>query len=271
LRICAAGGERALHFGASEKVKIAISQPGYLPWTGFFDLIDQVDQFVLLDDAQFVKQSWHQRNRIKSSTGTGLQWLTVPVVFRGCPRQPLCEVKIREPRFRQKHLRSVEVNYGRARYFKHYFPRFREILEKYGPGERLIDLNLALVQWLAVELSIKTPMVRSSTLHLEGHRSGHLVATCERLGATDYLSPRSATYLLNDLSMFAEEGIAVYFHNYSCPEYEQRFPPFLPYASAVDLLFNKGPESGDIMRSGRKAPLPAAEVLLSEKEEVPGV
>jgi hypothetical protein len=71
--------------------------------------------------------------------------------------------------------------------------------------------------------------------------------------------------------MFAEEGIAVYFHNYSCPEYEQRFPPFLPYASAVDLLFNKGPESGEIMRSGRKVPLRPAEVLLSEKEEVPGV
>lgn len=232
-------------------MKIAISQPGYLPWAGFFDLIDQVDQFVLLDDAQFVKQSWHQRNRIKSSTG--LQWLTVPVVFRGRLGQPLCEVEIREPLFWQKHLRSVEVNYGRARYFEDYFPRLKEILVR--PREKLIDLNLALVQWLAGELSIKTPIVRSSALHLEGHRSGHLVAACQRLGASDYLSPRSATYLLDDLGMFAEEGIAVYFQNYSCPEYEQRFPPFLAYASVVDLLFNEGPESGNIMRSGRGLPL----------------
>jgi hypothetical protein len=233
-------------------VKISISQPGYLPWAGFFDLIDQVDQFVLLDDAQFVKQSWHQRNRIKSSTG--LQWLTVPVVFRGRLGQPLCEVAIRDPHFWQKHLRSIEVNYGRARYFENYFPRLKEILEKHGPGEKLIDLNLALVQWLAGELSVRTPMVQSSTLQLEGNRSGHLVAMCKRLGATDYLSPRSATYLLDDLDMFADEGIAVHFHNYSCREYEQRFPPFLPYASVVDLLFNKGPESGEIMRSGRGVP-----------------
>jgi hypothetical protein len=116
------------------------------------------------------------------------------------------------------------------------------------------------VQWLASELSVKTPMVRSSTLHLEGNRSGHLVATCERLGATNYISPRSSTYLLDDLSMFDEEGIAVYFQNYSCREYEQRFPPFLPYTSVVDLLFNEGPQAGDIMRSGRGVPFTPDEV-----------
>jgi hypothetical protein len=239
-------------------VKIAISQPGYLPWAGFFDLIDQVDKFVLLDDAQFVKQSWHQRNRIKSSTG--LQWLTVPVVFRGRLGQPLCEVEIREPDFWQKHLRSIEVNYGKARYFDAYFPQLKEILERHGPGEKLIDLNLALVQWLAGELSVRTSMVRSSTLHIEGKRSEHLVSMCQRLGAADYVSPRSATYLLDDLGMFAEADVGVWFQNYTHPEYEQRFPPFLPYASAVDLLFNNGPESGEIMRSGRGAPFTPEQV-----------
>jgi hypothetical protein len=233
-------------------VKIAISQPGYLPWAGFFDLIDQVDQFVLLDDAQFVKQSWHQRNRIKSSTG--LQWLTVPVIFRGRLGQSLSEVEIREPDFWQKHLRSVEVNYGRAQYFENYFPRLREILEKHGPGKNLIDLNLALLEWLAGMLSVNTPMVRSSTLQAEGKRSEHLLSLCQRLGATDYLSPRSSTYLLDDLDMFAEAGITVWFQNYTHPEYEQRFPPFVPQASVLDLLFNKGPESGKIMRSGRGVP-----------------
>jgi hypothetical protein len=230
-------------------VKIAISQPGYLPWAGFFDLIDQVDQFVLLDDAQFVKQSWDQRNRIKASTG--LQWLTVPVVFRGCMGQSLCDVKIREPQFWRKHLRSVEVNYGKARYFETYFPRLQKILEKHGPEERLIDLNLALVQWLASELAVKTPMVCASTLGVEGKRSARLVSMCKLVGASDYLSPRSAIYLLDDLAMFAEAGLKVWFHNYTHPEYDQRFPPFLPYASVLDLLFNKGPESGKIMRSGR--------------------
>jgi hypothetical protein len=205
-----------------------------------------------------VKQSWHQRNRIKSPTG--LQWLTVPVVFRGRLGQSLCNVEIRELHFWEKHLRSIQANYGRARYFRSYFPRLTEILEKHGPGKKLIDLNLALVQWLASELSIRTPMVRSSSLRLEGNRSGHLVATCERLGASAYISPRSSTYLLDDLSMFDQEGIAVYFQNYTCREYEQRFPPFLPYASAIDLLFNEGPQSADIMRNGRGVPLPPDQI-----------
>ncbi|MGA2414791.1 MAG: WbqC family protein [Candidatus Sulfotelmatobacter sp.] len=247
-------------------MKIAISQPGYLPWAGFFDMIDQVDQFVLLDDAQFVKRSWHQRNRIKSSTG--LQWLTVPVVFRGRLGQRLCDVEIREPGFWRKHLRSVEVNYGRTRFFKHYFPQFKEILEQRGPEEKLIDLNLALVQWLARELRVETPLVRSSTLSVNGSRSERLVSICERLGATDYLSPRSASYLVDDLDRFAQEGITVCFHNYSCPPYQQRFPPFLPYASVLDLLFNSGPESGDIMRHGRGMPLTPDQVRASRCHEI---
>lgn len=230
-------------------MKIAISQPGYLPWSGFFDLVDQVDQFVLLDDAQFVKQSWDQRNRIKSSTG--LQWLTVPVVFRGRLGQPLCEVEIREPEFWQKHLRSVEVNYGKARYFANYFPRLKEIMEKCRPEQKLIDLNLTLMEWLMVELGVKTPLLRASTLGVEGKRSGRLVSMCKLLGATDYLSPRSAIYLLDDLAMFADVGLKVWFQNYKHPEYDQRFPPFVPYASVLDLLLNKGPEAGEIMRSGR--------------------
>jgi hypothetical protein len=247
-------------------VKIAISQPGYLPWTGFFDLIDQVDQFVLLDDAQFVKQSWHQRNRIKSATG--LQWLTVPVIFRGRLGQSLCEVEIREPDFWQKHLRSVEVNYGRARYFETYFPQLKTILEDCGRDGRLIDLNLALILWIAGQLSIKTLMVRSSSLKIEGKKSEHLVSICERLGATDYLSPRSATYLLDDLSMFADAGIGVWFQNYTHPEYEQRFPPFLPYPSVLDLLFNEGPEAGEIMRGGRGMALSPNEVRVALEHEV---
>ncbi len=239
-------------------MKIAISQPGYLPWTGFFDLIDQVDQFVLLDDAQFVKQSWDQRNRIKSPTG--FQWLTVPVTFRGRMGQSLCEVEIREPQFWQKHLRSVEVNYGKARYFETYFPQLKEILERCGPDQRLIDLNIALIQWLAGELLVRTPMVRASTLGVEGKRSARLVSVCKLAGATDYLTPRSATYLLDDLGMFAEGGVKVWFQNYTHPEYDQRFPPFLPYASALDLLFNKGPESGEIMRRGRGQPFTPEQV-----------
>jgi WbqC-like protein len=233
-------------------MKVAISQPGYLPWSGFFDLVDQVDQFVLLDDAQFVKQSWHQRNRIKSSSG--LLWLTVPVAFRGRLGQPLCEVMIREPEFSEKHSRAVEVNYGRARYFESYYPMLKEILQNHSHGGRLLDLNIELIQWLAKELTVTTPMVRSSALSVEGKRSARLVSICKLLGAADYMSPRSAIYLLEDVALFQAGGLKVWFQNYTHPSYEQRFPPFVAYASALDLLFNHGPESGEIMRRGRGQP-----------------
>jgi hypothetical protein len=250
-------------------MKIAISQPAYLPWCGFFDLIDQVDQFVFLDDAQFVKQSWHHRNRIK---GTGaLQWLTVPVAYHGKLGQAISEVVIRDPQFAEKHTRSVEVNYGRSDYFEVYFPRFKAILQKYRSGGRLLDLNLDLIEWLVRELMIATPSVRSSSLAAEGKRSSRLVSICKLLGATEYLSPRSADYLRNDLPLFQEAGVAVRFQNYTHPSYEQRFPPFLAQASVLDLLFNEGPAAGDILRSGRRTALEPSNLQPCEAVAVAGV
>src|SRR5580704_12957199 len=117
--------------GRKTKVKVAISQPTYLPWLGYFDLIDQVDVFVLLDNVQFEKQSWQQRNRIK--TPTGLQWLTVPVIFRGRFGQLIKDVEIREAEFWRNHLRAIELNYRRARFFHQYFEELSSRL-KYTPG-----------------------------------------------------------------------------------------------------------------------------------------
>jgi len=245
-------------------MRVGISQPTYLPWLGYFDLIDQVDRFVLLDDAQFVKQSWDQRNRIKSPTA--LQWLTVPVIFRGRLGQRLCDVEIRDPRFFEKHLRAFEVNYGKAHYFDVYFPRVQDILQRCEPGSKLIDLNLDLIQWIASELELTTPMVRSSSLHVEGKRSERLVSVCKLMGAADYLSPRTASYLLDDLPIFAHAGVRVWFHNYIHPEYRQRFPPFCPYASVLDLMFNEGPRSLEIIRSGRGQPLTPDQIRVMPAE-----
>jgi hypothetical protein len=231
-------------------MKLAISQPTYLPWMGYFDLIDQVDQFILLDDAQFGKQSWDQRNRIKSATG--LQWLTVPVITHGRLGQRLCDVEISDPLFREKQLRALEASYGKAQYFDVYFPTVKQLHSEV--GSKLVDLNLALIKWIAGELGLTTPMVRSSSLQVEGKRSERLVAMCKVMGATDYVSPRTALYLLEDLPIFTENGINVWFHNYTHPEYRQRFPPFCAYASVLDLMFNEGPRSLEIIRSGRGQP-----------------
>ncbi len=241
-------------------MKIAISQPTYLPWLGYFDLIDQVDRFVVLDSVQFEKQSWQQRNRIK--TPTGLQWLTVPVVFRGRLAQKIQEVEIRESGFSGSHLRAIELNYRRAPFFEKYFGDLKAILADEA-SPRLADLNFRIIQWLMNCLEIRTPLVKSSEVHCEGKRSQLLVNLCAALGADSYLSPiGSAAYLLAELHLFEQGHIEVSFQHYEHPRYRQQFGEFMPYASVLDLLFNEGERAGEIVRSGRRAPFPPAEVAM---------
>jgi hypothetical protein len=231
-------------------MRIAISQPTYLPWLGYFDLIDQVDAFVVLDTVQFEKQSWQQRNRIK--TPTGLQWLTLPVVFRGLLGQKILEVEIRDAEFWRKHLRGIEVNYGRAQFFAEYFSQVSAILQKCRPGMRLVDLNMSFLHWFMETMGLRTPVVLASSLAQEGKRTELLARICQKLEATQYVSPLgSAIYLLEEMSCFQDCGIEVVFQNYTHPQYTQLFPPFLSHASALDLVFNEGARSLDIIRSGR--------------------
>jgi UDP-2,4-diacetamido-2,4,6-trideoxy-beta-L-altropyranose hydrolase len=240
-------------------VKIAIAQPTYLPWLGYFDLIDQVDKFVLLDTVQFEKQSWQQRNRIK--TPTGLQWLTVPVIFRGRLGQRIVDVEIREPEFWRHHLRAIELNYRRAPCFDKYFPALQELLRSASSGLRLADFSISLLRWLIQTLGITTPIVRSSELPVSGKRTQLLAEVCGVLGATTYISPLgSADYLLGELPILTDRGVDVVFQHYEHPQYRQMFPTFEAHASVLDLLFNEGENSLSIMRSGRRSPFAPTEV-----------
>jgi len=237
-------------------MRVAITQPTYLPWLGYFDLIDQVDRFVILDTVQFEKQSWQQRNRIK--TPTGLQWLTVPVIFRGRLDQKIRDVEIRDTSFSLKHLRAIELNYGRAPYFHTQYSIFCSLLQQTQNNTSLVDLNTRLLHWFMEFLGIRTAVVLASSLAQEGKRTQLLANICKKLGATEYLSPiGSAEYLLSELKFFSDINVEVLFHNYIHPEYEQLFPPFLPFASTIDLIFNEGDRSMEIIRSGRNKPLSA--------------
>ena len=241
-------------------MKIAISQPTYLPWLGFLDLIDQVDTFVLLDNVQFEKQSWQQRNRIK--TPTGLLWLTVPVIFRGRLGQKIQEVEIRDADFSRKHLRAIELNYSHAPFFNAHFPALSSILQACTSGMSLIDLNLDLLQWVLKLLGIDTPLIAASSLGREGKRTELLANICEKLGATQYVSPvGSAEYLLREMNVLTDAGVQTVFQNYKHPEYRQLFPPFIPFASALDLILNEGPSSLAIIRSGRGTPFTPEELV----------
>jgi hypothetical protein len=245
-------------------VRIAIAQPTYLPWMGYFDLIDQADCFVLLDHVQFEKQSWQQRNRIKGPAG--LQWLTVPVAFRGRLGQSIRDVSIREPQFWRTHLRAIELSYRRSPYFEQYFPALAKILEEH--GDLLVDLNLHAIDWLCQVLGVPTKRIRSSGMVTQGKRSDLLVDICRQLGANDYLSPLgSSVYLLEEMQFFTAAQIAVAFQHYEHPEYRQLFPPFCPHASVLDLIFNEGDRSLEIIRSGRRTPFLPDDLMVAAKGE----
>ena len=219
---------------------------------GYFDLVDQVDLFVILDNVQFVKQSWQQRNRIR--TGNGLQWLTVPVVFRGRLGQLIKEVEIRDSEFARDHIRAIELAYRRAPFFSQYFPTLRQRLEQLRGG-LLLNLNLGLIGWALETLGIKTPLVSASTLGVDGKRTELLANICEAIGATEYLSPLgSAEYLLAEQNVLRQRGVDIWFQNYEHPQYRQVFAPFEPFASVIDLIFNQGAEAAAVMRGGRKQP-----------------
>ncbi len=253
--------------GGGVDTRAAITQPTYLPWLGYFDIMDQVDIFVLLDNVQFVRRSWQQRNRIK--TRRGLDWLTVPVLVRGRFGQLITQVEISQPDFWRKHVRTLEVNYGKSAYFSDYFPGLLSVFECGDPWVHLVDLNIKLIEWLSGALGVRTPTVRSSNLPVEGKRSGLLAAICRSVGANEYLSPiGSASYLLEEIEEFEDGVIKVLFHNYTHPTYNQLFSPFLAFASSIDVLFNEGPRSMEIIRSGRNRPYLPNEVSKFDRKGV---
>jgi hypothetical protein len=232
---------------------IAIAQPTFLPWSGWFDLADQVDLLILLDDVAFSKQSWQQRNRIR--TADGLTYLSVPVHTAGKLGQRICDTEIVSNRFVQKTLRTVAQNYRRAVHFDRYYPALCAVLEESVASASLCGLNCGLIDWLAIQLGITTPSVRASQLSVGGTRGNHVAMLCERVGAVRYVSPAGAEeYLLEDRAEFDRRSIAVELHVYEHPVYRQCFQPFVPYASVLDLLLNEGDGAGPILRSGRRRP-----------------
>lgn len=229
---------------------VVIMQPTYMPWIGYLDLIDRADVFVLLDDVGYSHQSWQQRNRIKTSNG--LAWLTVPVHRSGKSGQHLNEVMIANPRFWHKHLNSITSNYARAPYFTYHIGALKRLFQGTVPPSHLAALNISIIKEFAAWSGISTQFIRSSKLSIIGSRTERLISICRSLQAHTYLSPIGAfNYLAGDGGQFEKAGLKLRFQNYEHPSYTQCFPPFLPYASAIDLLLNEGNSAADIIRKGR--------------------
>ena len=228
-----------------------ISQPTFMPWLGWFDLVDQSDVVVLLDDVAFSKQSWQQRNRIR--TRNELEFLTVPVKTSGRLGQRLLECELGDQRFVDKTLNGLRANYGKAPFFKECFDSLAAAFAAGAASGRLVGLNCSMISWMAGRLGITKQMILASTLGVGYERGEHVAGICECVGSTRYLSPAGAeAYLLEDRLAFDRRGISVWLHVYEHPAYPQRFDPFIPFATALDLILNVGPEAPEVMRSGRR-------------------
>jgi len=223
---------------------IFVHQPEYMPWLGFFDKLARCDAFVIYDDAQYQHGGFHNRNKIRTSTGW--QWLTVPIIH-GYP-QTIKEVKISGTKWKNDHLNAIIQNYKKTPYFKDYFPLIKEVIDF--DHKLLIDLDLDLIETIADILSIKVNLVRSSEFPYCGQEKNQkLVSMCEFTGADSYLSGSGGKAYIDE-SLFALANIKIQWHNYEHPDYKQRFEGFLPNLSTIDLLFNMGPQAKKLLLKG---------------------
>ena len=219
---------------------LAILQPGYLPWLGFFDQMQRCDVFIYYDDVQFDKHGWRNRNRVKAPDGTA-HWLTVPVLHSGrnWPRILDVEIDNRGP-WARKHVSTLRHWYRRAPFVEDYLPAIEEVL---GRGwTRLVDLDLALTDLIGGALGLRRQTLRASSLGISGKRSERLVEFCRHVGATRYLSGNAAKDYL-DTDLFARHGVEVEWQDYVHPTYPQQHGAFVSNLSIVDLLFNCGEAS----------------------------
>lgn len=214
--------------------KISIHQPVYLPWLGFFEKILASEIFVFLDDVQYEKNGWQNRNKIRTSEGE--MWLTIPV--HNHKGLNLNEIKIQNnSNWINKHTKSIIQNYSKSEFFNNFWQDFELIYEK--QYDRLIDVNIDFIKLLMEKLGIKTKTIFSSELKIEKMGSERILEICKKLKADSYISGIGGKNYLN-MDDFKKNDIIVEFQNFQHPEYRQRCEPFIPNMAAIDLLFNEG-------------------------------
>jgi len=222
---------------------VSILQSNYIPWKGYFDIIAASGTFVIYDEVQYTKNDWRNRNLVK--TQNGLQWLTIPVRIEKLA-QPIFETKISLNSWSKKHISTLQTNYGKTPFFNEYKDAIFEIYS--GTGPNLSDINRMFIQRICDLLSIKTKIIDSRELHLEGDKIERLVDACKKLNADTYLSGPVAKNYINE-ARFTENNIKINWMDYSgYKEYHQLFPPFEHGVTILDLIFNTGPEARKFLK-----------------------
>jgi len=225
---------------------IAVHQPQYIPWLGYFHKIAQCDTFVILDNVQYKTREFQNRNRIR--TDKGWMWLSVPVVTKDGCRIRMADVEIDNIMpWQRKHLGSIKTSYATAPYFKEYYGFFEDTFRR--QWLKLSDLNVHITRFVMDKLSITTPIVFESELNVITPKTQRIIDICKKMNADIYLSGVGAKEYLEE-SLFPEQRITLYYQHFDHPEYKHCFEPFMPYMSIIDLLFNCGPQSRDLLLKG---------------------
>jgi hypothetical protein len=231
---------------APEARTAVIVQSNYIPWKGYFDLINLADELILLDDVQYTRRDWRNRNLIK--TPAGLQWLTIPVEVKGKYHQEIRHTRISDRRWAHDHWASLLHNYTKAAGFRDYRdaiePLYRDCRE-----ESLSEVNLRFIAAICSLLGIRTRITWSwEHPHGEG-RNERLLSLCKSVAATRYLSGPSARGYLDE-ALFVSEGVEVAWMDYGgYPEYGQLNGKFEHGVSVLDLIFNAGRDAPLYMKS----------------------
>jgi hypothetical protein len=229
---------------------VAIHQPDFLPWLGFFNKVRLCDLLVIGNRTQYRDKGYQNRNRIK--TAKGWQWLTVPIVHNW--GSAINEIKILNVArngilWDELHLRTLQRNYCKAPFYDQYIGIFEKIYRK--RIENLAQCNVEFLKAIFSILGISVPIKMTSDLSLMYSKTEQIVEICKAVGADTYLSGIVGARYMKE-NIFKENGIKLLYNNYEHPVYEQQFMQvgFLPNMSVIDLIFNKGPQSFNIIKSG---------------------
>ena len=224
-------------------MRVAIHQPNYFPYLGYFHKMANCDVFVILDDVDFAKRSYTQRTKI--STPTGEAWLTIPVLTKDRGEQRISDVEIDNTQpWARKHWRTLLHSYQQARHFSSYSDSLAGTYE--GEHRWLAELNVSLIRRVADLLGVATPLVKASSLKVEGKRTDRIIDICRKLGADGYVSGKSGRDYMDE-GKVAEANILLYYQDFQHPVYQQVHGEFKYYMSILDLLFNCGEKSGQIL------------------------
>lgn len=228
--------------------KVALTQSSYIPWKGYFDLINMVDEFIIFDSVQYVKRSWRNRNYIKGSEGRLL--LSIPVHFKHQQRQNIYDIVVADDRWRQKHWKSISINYNKSRFFQ----AFREPFETLYLGERtssISQINYQFIRAICHMLDIKTKITFDTEYHYK-HETGNIetiIALLQHADTDIFINgPTAQQYMSKEI--FADHNIELQWMEYgNYPQYMQLHPPFEHHVSILDLIFNEGPAAKNFMLS----------------------